>query len=227
MRDMFRAGALALTVALLVTGCMWQQGVEDVSGVMESEAMELSLAEQYALAGERYHEVNDRMVELQREIFEDEWREGATPSEVLPGQGANLSSAPRGATNDNSYFFSVARWHGVDGEIKPLLREIAGSWEARGWDVSGEVIATSLRITASTEDGFFFDLVEEKEEIELMGFTPVYWGERRALSRAIAPRRDAENEAGAPWDTTDRDKKGYAYRLPGEYRPFPAWDAAP
>ncbi len=214
----------ALACVLMLAGCV-KPAQTDVSGATESETLEMSLEEQYGVAGVRHQELNERFAELQEELFKDEWREGGTHSEVIPGQGGTRGNDLPGATNDNSYYFSVARWYPTDTDLKQLLRDAAQLWEARGWDVGEETLFNGdIRITTTTPDGFWFAADERGDEIGLEGMSPVYWGERRALSRAIAERRNAQDEAGAHWDTTGLDEKGYAYRVPGVFRPFPAWN---
>lgn len=214
----------ALACVLMVTGCV-KPAQTDASGAIESEIVEMSLEEQYELAGTRHQELNERFAELQAEILEDEWQDGSVSSEVIPGQGGSRGNDLPGATNDNSYYFSVSRWYLTEEGVKPFLLKAAQSWEARGWEVGEENYKNgTMRITAMTPEGFWFAIEEQRDQMELTGMSPVYWGERRALSRAIAERRNAQDEAGAPWDTTDLDEKGHAYRLPGVFRPFPAWN---
>lgn len=227
MNVMIRGAILSIMLIVTMAGCAVLTGPADASGVTEEVAMERTLKEQYSLAGERFHQLNDVLAELQAEIFDDVWLDGSVRSEVIPGQGGTRSNRLHGATNDNSYYFSANRWHGVEGDSTPLLRKAARAWTERGWDVSEELIANTLRITTTTEHGIFVSLLEEPGRIRLTAFSPVYWGDQFALVVAIADRRDAENEAGATWDTTDRDENGHAYRQPGVYRPFPAWGAVP
>lgn len=223
--------ALALSAgALLLSGCgsamQTEREAEDAAGTTKREAMSMTLEEQYARAGERYTELNERFAELQREFFEDEWQDGSVSSEVVPRQGYVLGGALNGDDRENSYYFTMTRWYLTDEELKPLLRMVAESWKARGWEVGEEASPNGrIRIVATTEERYWFAADEARGQLELSAHSPVYWGDQFALLEAIADRRDAENEAGAPWDTTDRDEKGHAYRLPGDYRPFPAWEA--
>lgn len=215
----------ALACVLILSGCVEPAQI-DASGASESETLEMSLEEQYELAGARHQELNERFAELQAEILAGKWQDGSVSSEVIPGQGGTRGNDLPGATNDNSYYFSVSRWYVTDEGLKPFLRKSAQLWAARGWDVGEENYKNgTMRITTTTPEGFWFAAEEQRGQLELTGMSPVYWGERRELSRAIAERRDAENDAGAPWSTTDRDEKGHAYRVPGVFRPFPTWNA--
>ena len=217
---------LGLIAMCVFSGCAQPVEDRDVSGVTEAEAMAKPLEEQYALAGERHRELQERFAELQREIYEGTWVEGGTSSEVAPGMGDMRSSPLRGRTRDNCYDFTARRRYETDEEIRPLVEGIGALWEAHGWEVSwGELPSGRTRVTARTEDGYWFEAIEDVESIRLIGSSPVYWGDQLALIVAVGDRRWAEDAAGAPWDTTDRDERGWAYRLPGVYRPFPAWDA--
>lgn len=221
-----RCVLVILLGVIALTGCVQPPPVQDKSGMTESEAMSMPLEEQYDLAGDRYRDLNERFAELQVEMFRDEWRDGSVSSELIPGQGYTIGDALEGDTRDNSYYFTVSRWYMTDQDLKQLLRGTAKSWESRGWKVEEETsqVSGELRVVATTKDGYWFAAVEEQDTLKLTGNSPVYWGERRALSRAIAERRDAENAAGASWDTADRNDQGHAYRLPGVYRPFPDWN---
>lgn len=221
-----------LAGALLLSGCSLlspssREPAVDGGGLTESEAMAMSLEEQYRLAGERHQELNERFAELQAEIFEGEWQEGATTSEVVPRSAHMLSPRMSGTTRDNTYYFAVSRWYFPEQDIATLVREVGKSWEARGWEVIEETSLPGgdIRVFVTTDDGYWFECNQNGDEIKLSGDSPVYWGDNLELAVATAERRDAENAAGATWDTTDRDAEGYAYRLPGVFRPFPVWEA--
>ena len=230
-----KVGLLAVLVgALVLSGCSLlspssREPALDGGGLTESEAMAMSLEEQYRLAGERHQELNERFAELQAEIFEDEWLDGSTTSEVIPSSAYMVSPRMSGTTRDNTYYFDVSRWYFPQQDVVRLVREVRKSWEARGWDVIEETIfpGGDIRIFFTTDDGFRFEVNQHGEdEIKFSGHTPPYWGAQHELTSAAGALRDAENEAGVTWDTADRDAEGYAYRLPGVFRPFPAWDAA-
>ncbi|WP_187976999.1 hypothetical protein [Mycetocola sp. JXN-3] len=193
----------------------------------EQQALALSLKEQYQRASGQYQELNERFAELQKEIYPGEWREGGTSSEVVPDQGFARGADLEGDTRENSYYFGTNRIFLSDDDLSTVFAKIVDSWRAKGWSVTGGKRQNGVpRITATTPDGFWFEAKERPGELSLTGMSAVYWGDQYALLMAVAERRDAENAAGAPWDTTDRDEQGYAYRLPGVFRPFPAWDAS-
>ena len=229
MNTRMRRSLLVLLAGILaLTGCVQSQpkSTADQSGMTESQVLDMPLEEQYEQAGDHYQELNERFAEIQTEVFADEWRDGSVSSELIPGQGYTRGDALKGDSRENSYYFTVSRWYPTDEDLTPILRDIAESWESRGWLVKEETskVNGELRIAATTEDGFWFSASEEQSTLHLTGNSPVFWGDRRPLSRAIAERRDAENAAGATWDTADRNDQGHAYRLPGVYRPFPDWN---
>ena len=215
----------ALACVLMLAGCV-KPAQTDASGAIENDALEMTIEEQYEVAGVRHQELNERFAELQAEVFKDKWREGGTHSEVIPWQGGVRGNDLPGSTDDNSYYFSVSRWYVTDEPLRPFLEKTTQLWEGRDWEVGQEIYENGvMRITTTTPDGFWFALEEQRGQLELTGFSPVYWGERRALSRAIAERRNGQDEVGAHWDTTDLDEKGQSYQVPGVFRPFPAWNA--
>lgn len=231
MNRRVRSAIVLLAGVFLLTGCVQPQpqSTADQSGTTESEALNMPLEDQYVRAGERYEELNERFAQLQAEIFSDAWRDGAVSSELIPGQGYTRGDALQGDGRENSYYFTVSRWYPTEDDLTPILQDVAQSWKSRGWQVKEEAsqVNGEVRVVTTTEDGYWFSAGEEQGTLRLTGDSPVYWGDRRPLSRAIAERRDVENSAGATWDTTDRDGQGQADRLPGVFRPFPSWDVIP
>jgi len=197
----------------------------DVSGTTESEALEMTLEEQYELASQRHQELNECFAELQNEVYTDEWIEGGVRSEIVPSSGYSLNKL-RGTTRDNTYYFTITRTHAVtEEEPQIVIRRIAEQWRTRGWEVAEETLFTDeIAITTTTDDGYWFEAVEWPRKIEMSGHSPVYWGDYNPLTDEIAGKRATLDHMGEHWDTTDRDENGYAYRLPGVYRPLPPWN---
>ena len=216
------AAALLMGLLLMFAAGCASLTEKDSSGMTRGETMGLPFEEQYALAGERYVELNERFVELQREIFADEWQ-GVTSTDLIPRQGFTHGSALRGDGRRDSYYFSVWRAHPADGSTRMLFAAVERSWAERGWEVGEQVseITGELRITADTPDGYWFAASEEGNELHLSGSSPVYWGERRPLSRAINARKNAVLKETDPWFEQPDGRKP---ALPGVYAPFPAWD---
>ncbi|NWN89399.1 MAG: hypothetical protein HLX51_12835 [Micrococcaceae bacterium] len=197
--------------------------------MVREDAEQMSLEEQYEAAGLRYEEFNERFGQVQTKISDDGWFDGGSRSEIVPGAGGSLNRAPTGATQDNSYYFRVQRYLYTDQSLDALRDDIAASWEDRGWEIvsQGDETSGSARITAVTPEGFWFAAAPDPQQdrLTLTGHSPVYWGTYQLLIEAIAERRREQTQAGETWDTEDRDEQtGRAPRLPGEYRPFPAWE---
>lgn len=222
---------VALTViCAAVVGCAAvreETQVVDRSGVSESQALALSLRAQYELAGERHRDLNERFAEVQRTLFSDQWEDTLASSEVIPTLGGNRSDQLEGATHDNSYSFVAHRRHQAPGTAAEAVRSASVRWGELGWDVRLETseVSGEVRAVATTDDGYWFAAAEEGGYVTLAGMAPVFWGDQFALLVAAAERRDAENEAGADWDAADAEGLDWVSRLPGDYRPFPEWDA--
>ena len=217
-------GVIALAVCVgVLTGCAQVPDERDPSGATAAEALELSTAEQVRLADERYEALNDDFAEVQREAYSGAWRDGAVSSELIPGQGFTIGDALAGDTRENSYTFTTTRWFEPDEDVSAVIARVEESWAARGWEVSAKESSVNgeRRVAAITEDGFWYSASASEGSLQLTAHSPVYWGDRRAISRAVAERRDAEDAAGVDWNTADRDASGAASRIPGEYRPFP------
>ncbi len=220
--------AFAAVATLFLSGCSVAGSERDGGGMTKEEAFALSFEEQYLLAGERYVATNEVMAELQREIFTDEWEDGGTSEELVPGSGYSLNADLKTDDRENSYYFSVSRVHSSGGRTDELIRAAAASWESKGWDARIEEQLSIIRAVVDTPDGYWVEAKGTADEFILTVSSPVYWGERRAFSRAITARRDAEIEAGVPGALLELDPITYrATFLPGQYRPFPAWDAVP
>lgn len=232
MKLIARAGAAVLACVLVLTGCSEPEPSRDGAGLTESEAAEMTFREQYRAAGEQHRALNELFAEVQAQIYPGEWIEGGTRSEVVPGSAHMVAQGRgiRGVTRDNTYYFTVARFLTPDRDVKDMVRETAAAWRERGWEVSEESFTGgTIRVVATTPDGYWFSCNEDSAtKLSLHGHSPVYWTtDNHTLLGAVADRRNAETAAGATWSTTDRDENGRASRLPGVYRPFPAWDALP
>ena len=234
MKGRFRITAIFLACVIVLSGCTSisandHGASKDDAGQTLEDVQNMSMETQYNRAEEKYEQLNELFNELSAEIHDGTWVDNAGRREIVPGQGTSTGRAPEGGTRDNSYYFTVSRWHESDQDLHTALHRTATSWQDRGWDVNVQStnISPDSRITARTPDGYWFalDPNTRNQVLELRGNSPVYWGNYLELIAAINERATAEDAAGMPWDTTDRDDEtGQANRQPGEYRPFPAWD---
>ena len=203
---------------------------EDRSGTTEFEALSMTMQEQFDSASARYLELNTRLASLQKEIYEGKW--GSVESEVFPQLGGTRARLLPGATLDNSYFFEVQRRFYTDTDLPALVAKVRGQWEARGWKVMEERVFSDARLTVLTADGFWFEANEQHPVgtessglLLLVGRSPVYWGSSEELLTAVRERRNAENIESGDWYLKHSDADDRVMLLPGEFRPFPAWDA--
>ncbi len=220
--------AFAAVATLFLSGCSVAGSERDGGGMTKEEAFALSFEEQYLLAGERYVATNEVMAELQREIFTDEWETGEPSVEMIPLSGFSLNADLKTDDRENSYFFSVSRFHSYEGDTEELIREVAASWETKGWDVTVERPFSTIRAVADTPDGYWVEADSSGGEFVLTVLSPVYWGDNFKLLTTIADFRDAEQAAGVPGTAFELDPISHRVSfLPGSYLPFPAWDAVP
>lgn len=230
MTALVLAAVLLLGSGLSLTGCGESEPGTDADGKQKDEALSAPLPEQYRLAKKRYEAMNDAFAEMQRDLYDDEWRVGTIRSEVVPGQGYTLGRGIAGDQSGESYYFTVFRWHEAGEGSDAVLRRAAETWKARGYGIEGERTTRQSShqvVVVTTSDDLWFRAEIHDGELTLMGDGPVYWGDDDRLTEAIADRRDAENEAGADWGTAGEDAEGHKYRVPGDYRPFPEWNAVP
>ena len=192
----------------------------------EEESLSKPLEEQYALAGERYDELQQRLAAMQQDIYGGEWRSRGVNFEALSGSGFALGGKLVGDTRDNSYFYSIFRNYVYDDSTHVTLEAVRQMWAKRGWDVTEEPMAPgNTRLTVTAPDGYWYEARDwNKGEFELAVHSPVYWGDYDPLITSIGDRRRAEDAGRAHGDTFDPDEDNYVTLLPGVYRPFPAWD---
>ena len=220
-----RCVVAVVTAGVLMTGCVAGEGARDGAGMTEEESLNKPLEEQYALAGERYDALYERVTAMQQDIYGGEWRT-RTPAGVIPGSGFALGGKLVGDTRDNSYYFTSFRNYVYDDSTHVTLEAVRQMWAKRGWDVTEEPMAPgNTRLTVTAPDGYWYEARDwNKGEFELAVHSPVYWGDYDPLITSIGDRRRAEDAGRAHGDTFDPDEDNYVTLLPGVYRPFPAWE---
>ncbi|MDR2256321.1 MAG: hypothetical protein LBE25_10030 [Arthrobacter sp.] len=129
----------------------------------------------------------------------------------------------------DSYTFWVVRFLTPEEPLEQLQSTAATTWRERGWEVTEESVFGGKLYTAMTPEGYRIGLnAESADMLSVTVTSAAYWGNFNALLRDIAARRDAEDEKKTPGTQFERDPKTKQAALePGEYRPFPAWDAVP
>ena len=145
--------AVILTSALLLAGCGQPEAqLEDDAGVTLGEIEDMSLEDQYEVAGERYTQFNEFFGEVQTNISANDWIDTGVGSEIVPRMGSSLGRAPEGTTRDNSYYFTVARRYKPDEDLPDVMQRVADSWQARGWNLGEQntQVSSARRLTALT-----------------------------------------------------------------------------
>ncbi|MFF8819343.1 hypothetical protein ACF07D_15255 [Leucobacter sp. NPDC015123] len=193
----------------------------------EEESLGRSLEAQYALAGERYVALYERVTAMQQDIYAGEWRASSVDSGVIPGSGFALGGKLVGDTRDNSYYYTIFRRYSYDDAPHVTLEEIRQMWVERGWDVTGAPMTSeNTRLTVTDPDGYWYEIRDHNDgELYLSVHSPVYWGDWGPVTDAIYEREKAEDAARAHGDAFDAAEDKFVHLLPGAYRPFPAWDA--
>ena len=223
--------ALVLVATLAVTGCGSQEeALQDHTGTTQGEIEDLSIKEQYELAEQRYVALHEFSGEVQAQIHDGEWTASDAGADINPGAGSALGRAPEGATRENSYYFRTYREYtpSADEDLQEIIRQTAQDWQDRGWDVSIEDIELSddIRVTAHTPDHYWFELAQSVQagQLAFTGNSPVYWADRPDLADAIYERREAQDRTADDWPVEDQSPETRCPFLPGDHRPFPAWD---
>ncbi|GAA2179266.1 hypothetical protein GCM10009847_12610 [Leucobacter tardus] len=200
--------------------------MSDADGETLNDSRRLTGEERYERASERYAHFNELVAREQKAIDTGEWALSGIRIQVYPLDGAGMDRTIRGMTRENSYCFEATRTLPTDSKISHVLKVTGERWRARGWtveDVRSSVDGSS-RVTATTEAGAWFALEETKNGAQLAAYTPPYWGTYMELADDVHERYEAEKARGehARFDI-DEDER--LLLLPGDYRPFPRWDA--
>lgn len=202
------------------------EGAVDSAGYTVKESEAETASERYERAGQRYEELNQFVAEESRRIAEVEWMRNGVSPDVFPIDGAGREEDLRGANEENSYYFEVIRVLADPEALQPIQRATRERWELRNWWVGVEKseLDGSLRIEAITDQGYWVALDEYVDGLYLTAHTPPYWGEYLPLADDIHERYEAEKARGehARYDIEEDE---HLSLLPGDYRPFPRWDA--
>lgn len=217
---------LIVVIGLGVTGCA-AAPVTDAGGLTIEEAQALSLADQYALAGERWVEFNEVFAREQREIRDTEWEKGTRIFDVVPALAGSRARWLDGATDENSYYYMTFRKLPLDEDAEPILRETKARWATRFAEVSEyRSLHGRLIVTASNPGGLWMKASEVKGGIGLSAHSPLFWGDAEDVLIAVGDRRFTEADEGVVW-APEIGENGTSLHLPGDYRPFPLWETEP
>lgn len=202
--------------------------VLDAGGASQEIAMQGTLPEQYALAAQRYRELNETVAATQREIHPGEWIASGTTGNFMTLSGDAFSSALNGeASAENSYYLE-AFWR-LEGVTSPegKLEAAQARWKAKGWETTrdeSDIMPGSFRVTTMTDDGTWIALSMMDGGVNLTAFSGVYWGDREALAAAIWNIMQNGRNEGTDWRPKRFNSEGQGLIRPGEYAPYPDWN---
>ncbi|UBH06727.1 hypothetical protein K8P10_002238 [Leucobacter sp. Psy1] len=198
----------------------------DADGATLEESQQLGDREGYELASRRYVEFNEFLAKEQEFIHRGDWNLSGVRNEIFPFDGGGMSASQRGMNADNSYCFEATRTTQLKSSIARILEKTEERWQLRGWSVEeyrSEVDGSS-RVSAFTDTGAWISIEEATNGVLLAAYSPPYWGEYLPLADDIHERYEAEKARGehARYDIEEDE---HLSLLPGDYRPFPRWDA--
>ncbi|WP_217135688.1 hypothetical protein [Leucobacter chinensis] len=220
---------VALALALMLVACSGRGEQQDAAGVTEKAMVAMTLEEQYERAGKNYDAFQTLVAEVQTTLDDGEWYTTLT-SEPMPLPGKARGGDLVGDSDDNSYYFMIARKKDVQVSKRPELGRLEASWNERGWPAGAEErIYGGSRLAVVTPDGYRIAVSSNAEgkALELLAFSPVYWGDVSDLMAEMYDRLETEDALGSPWGLDKRDEDGHYTMKPGVYRPFPGWAYTP
>lgn len=215
MQTTIRAAVTALLAVIALCGCTaggWKNVHEDAGGLTQAEVAELSPREEYDLLRERYDHMQRLMRDAQLTVHDGTWEWGG--GDDIPHAGGNGPVKMPGSTVTNSYDLASSRLWKPDGatgarrDLVPMIEYFT----ARGWKTYERDFGDDHDIRGVTGDGWqFIYTVQANGKYALDVYSESFWtNDGNALFRAVAGR--------STMTVPDPSK-------PGEYPPFPTWDA--
>ncbi|MFC5338969.1 hypothetical protein [Leucobacter denitrificans] len=206
------AAMVALGMAACAEKVDVKMSVADAGGLTRGEVEEMSLHEQFDLFGERQARIEQLLTEAQLQVSSESWTWSGQM--LIPSSGQTALNQLPGATAENSYYLSMARYIHVPGatggreDIEPII----DYFESQGWDVSlNEVSTDHLIARADTGDGYMLEYwVQASGQYNMIARSYLFWGDYRGLLYAIA-------------DRVPDEKLGVSESVPGVFTPFPKW----
>ena len=232
-KNWYIGAGVCLSSALIFAGCTaWAAKgpvpALDAAGLTLEEGMTPALPEQFERVAERYRSLNDLVAETQRLVEPGEWIDASSinPFMTLAGDeiGGGLGAK---AKKENSYY--LRRSWDLQAVPNPgeRIERAQKLWERNGWEpvrTDSEITPGNYRVTARASDGTWLALDLMDGEISITAFSGVYWGDRKALSKAIWNVQQNERNEGIEWWPERVNEDGYGLIRPGEYPPYPAWN---
>lgn len=203
-------------VVLATTGCASDGGggqdARDAAGRTQAQVADLSLQDEFELAGERYEHGQAVLAAAQRQISDGTWYWNGGDVRPLPAGDDAFGEAPEGATKENSYKFRAVRIiepEGATGAVQDL-EPMQRYFDEEGWRWSSAKVGTDHEVRADTGDGWWVTWnVRPNGQYSLGVYSEAFWAhDASELIKAIALRD--------PADFPDASE-------PGVSEPFPRW----
>lgn len=219
------SGAIVTLLAALVlatTGCATNgaekgdvvtgQDTRDAAGMTRAQVEELSIEDEFRLAGERYEHGQAVLAAAQERISDGPWFWNGGDVRPVPAGADAFGDTPSGATKRNSYSFRAVRIIEPEGatgtaeDLEPMQRY----FDEQGWRSSSAKVGTDRETRADTGDGWWVTWnVRPNGQYSLGVHSEAFWAnDAEELIRAIALRDPAK--------FPDESE-------PGVSEPFPKW----
>lgn len=202
--------------------------VLDAAEMTQEEVAEIPLQGQFDLVAEHYRIFNDTVSESQRVVHDGDWVSAESTNVFMTLRGSNFNGALKGKeTKDNSYHLT-RYWLLEDvADAEAKLDKVKAFWDQLGWDTGkrdSDVIPGEFHVSGKAADGTLIMIDMMGSDLALKAYSGVYWGDRKALSKAIWNIQQNERNEGIEWWPERVNEDGYGLIRPGEYPPYPAWN---
>jgi len=197
---------LSVVTVFAVAGCA------SGAGLTQAEVAGMSLEDEFALASERYAEMQSVLEEAQVQVSDGAWQWNG--GEVLPVTGGpDASGEPLpGADESNSYLFRAGRIlepqgaTGVRSDLDPMIEY----FDEKGWRSGSREVAGEYETRADTGEGWWLSYtVRPNGQYSLAIDSEVFWTNDSSELRLAIGKRDV-----TPFPEES---------VPGVFEPFPSW----
>lgn len=213
MHRTLRSVVTAIVVVFVLSGCAsgGTNMQKDAAGLTQADIAGLSLHAEYDRYRDRYERMQNLLRDAQVQVYDGAWEWNG--GDRVPGGGEGVVPL-RGSDIDNSYFLHTARlWSppgatGAERDLDPMIEYFTD----QGWGVYERDLGRNHDVRGVTGDGWqVFYRVQSNGRYVLDVYSEPFWtNDSLALTEAVGGRNDGDYPEES---------------LPGEYPPFPGWDA--
>lgn len=203
--------SIAVTVLIAISGCTGKQNVADGGGMTLAEVEELSTEQQFDLVAERNVRMAELLTDAQLQVSDDVWYWAG--GLAAPSSGLTAPYPIAGGTDENAYYLEMGRSIRMPGAVgaEEDTEPVVAYFTAQGWDVTIENTNGHYDIEADTGEGYTLEYqVQPNGQYNMTIFSRTFWGDRPAVSSAIA------------WRITEEQLE-VQESVPGGFIPFPSW----